>query len=156
MQNLAIVIVTTWLSACTSTLQPDAHAGLPDTGRPALHAVSDVRLRDLMGHMNSLMFERFTTQPDIDRERRNYALKMADAAGQLDSTVDAILFRLPALNLNPDEQTTFRALAAKLREQAHALNTQARLNRIDTLEPLLDQMTATCSSCHTLFRKLAN
>lgn len=157
LQNLAIVIVATLLSACTSISQPAAtHAGLPDTGRPALHAVSDARLRELMDQMNGLMFERFITQPDIDRERRNYALKMANAADKLGSTVDAILARLPALNLNPNEQMTFRALAGKLREQADALNAQAKLNHIDTMGPMLDQMTATCSSCHTLFRRIGN
>jgi hypothetical protein len=156
LQNLAIVIVATLFSACTQTSPPATHTGLPDTGRPALHAVSDTRLRELMGHMNNLMLERFITQPDIDRERRNYALKMADAADKLGSTVDAILSRLPALNLNPDEQTAFRALAGKLREQAKALNTQAELNHIDAIEPMLDQLATTCSSCHTLFRKLGN
>lgn len=156
LQNSAIVIVAALLSACTSTSQPATHAGLIDTGPPALHAVSDARLRELMDHMNGLMFDRFKTEPDIDRERRSYALKMADAADKLGSTVDILLSRLPALNLNPDEQTAFRALAGKLREQANALNTQAKLNHIDTLEPMLDQMTVTCSSCHTLFRKVAN
>lgn len=156
LQNLAIVIVATLLSACTSTSQPTTHSGLPDTGQPALHAVSDARLRQLMDQINGLMFDRFKTEPDIDRERRNYALKMADAADKLGSTVDVILSRLPALNLNPDEQTAFRALAGKLRAQASILNTQAKLNHIDAIEPTLEQITATCSSCHSLFRKFGN
>ncbi|MDD1623013.1 MAG: cytochrome c [Methylococcaceae bacterium] len=154
--NLALVIGATLLSACTATSQPAAPAGLPDTGQPALHAVSDARLRELMDQMNALMFERFMTQPEIDRERRIHAQKMADAAEKLGSAIDAILSRLPALNLNQDEQLTFRALAGKLGEQAHALNAQAKLNHIDNIEPMLDQMTATCSSCHTLFRKFGN
>lgn len=156
LQYLALFIGATLLSACSPTSRPAGQAGLPDTGQPALHAVSDTRLRELMDQMNSLMFERFLTEPDIDRERRIYAQKIADAADKLGSTVDAILARLPALNLKPDEQVTFRALAGKLREQADALNTQARLNHIDSIEPMLDQMTATCSSCHTLFRKIGN
>jgi hypothetical protein len=107
-----------------------------------------------MDQMNSLMFERFMAEPDIDRERRNYALKIADAADELGATVDVILSRLPALNLSPDEQTTFRALAVKLRDQADTLKAQAKLNRIDSIEQTLDQTSATCSSCHALFRKL--
>lgn len=156
LQYLALTIGAALLSACTATSQTAAQSGLLDTGQPALHAVSDARLRELMDKMNALMFERFIAEPDIDRERRVYALKMADAADKLGSTVDAILSRLPALALNPDEQLTFRALAGKLREQANALNAQAKLNRIDAIEPMLDQMTATCSSCHTLFRKFGN
>lgn len=156
LQHLAIFMGATLLSACTSTPQPASQAGLPATGQPALHAVSDARLRELMDQMNSLMFERFITEPDIDRERRLYARKIADAADKLGLTVDAILWRLPALNLNPDEQGTFRALANKLREEANALNTQAKLNQIDAIEPMLDQITVTCSSCHTLFRTFGN
>jgi len=106
--------------------------------------------------MNALMFERFMAEPDIDRERRNYALKIVDAADKLGSTVDGILSRLPALNLKPDEQTTFRALAVKLHEQANTLKIQAEHNRIDIIGQTLDQTTATCSSCHALFRKLGN
>lgn len=155
-QNSAIVIVATLLSACTLTSQPATHVGLHDTGQPALHAVTDARLRALMDQMNSLMFERFMAEPDIDRERRNYALKIADAADQLGATVNVILSRLPTLNLNPDEQTAFRALAVKLRNQADALKAQAKLNRIDSIEQMLDQTSATCSSCHALFRKLGH
>ncbi|MGZ4999709.1 MAG: hypothetical protein ACXV7F_05375 [Methylomonas sp.] len=156
LQYLAIFMGVALLSACSSASGPVAQTGLVDTGPPALHAVSDTRLRELMDQMNSLMFERFLTEPDIDRERRIYAQKIAAAADQLGSTVDVILARLPALNLNQDEQMTFRALAGKLREQAHTLNVQAKLNHIDSIEPMLKQMTVTCSSCHTLFRNFGN
>lgn len=154
LQPLIVFTGAMLLSACAWTQKPSGQTGLPDTGRPALHAVSDARLRELMDQMNSLMFERFMAEPDIDRERRNYALKIADAADELGATVDVILSRLPALNLSPDEQTTFRALAVKLRDQADTLKAQAKLNRIDSIEQTLDQTSATCSSCHALFRKL--
>ena len=153
---LFVFIGATLLSSCTATSHFNAQTGLPDTGKPALHAINDARLRELMDQMNSLVFERFMAEPDIDRERRQYALKIADAANELGSTVGSILSRLPALNLNPDEQTAFRALAVKLREQADTLKLQAKLNHIDAIEPTLNQTAATCSSCHALFRKLGN
>lgn len=109
-----------------------------------------------MDRMNTLMFERFMAEPDIDRERRIYTLKIADAASDLSATVEVILSRLPALNLSTDEQTVFRALAGKLREQADILQAQAKLNRIDAIQQTLDQTSATCSSCHALFRKLGH
>lgn len=150
------IVAAACLSACTaSTQSPPPLSGLPDTGKPALHAVSDARLRELMDSMNTLMFERFMAEPDIDRERRLYTLKIADAASDLGATVDVILSRLPALNLGSDEQTVFRALAGKLRQQAETLQTQAKLNQIDGIQQTLNQTTATCSSCHALFRKLA-
>jgi hypothetical protein len=153
--QLAFFIGACLLSACTATTKSIPEAGLPDTGKPALHAVSDARLRELMDRMNTLMFERFMAEPDIDRERRLYAVQIADAASQLGSTVEVILSRLPALNLSSEEQTVFRALAGKLHEQAETLQAQAKLNRIDSIEQTLNQTSATCSSCHALFRKLA-
>jgi hypothetical protein len=155
-RHLCIFFGAFFLSACNAASQTPVHDKLPDTGRPALHAVSDARLRHLMDQMNALMFERFMAEPDIDRERRHYALKIADAADKLGSTVDGILSRLPALNLKPDEQTVFRALAAKLRDQADTLKAQAKLNRIDAIEHELNQTTSTCLSCHALFRKFGN
>lgn len=151
---LFVFILTILLSACTSTSKSTAQHGLPDTGRPALHAVSDARLHELMGRMNSLMFERFMAEPEIDQERRLYAQRMADTASKLGATVDDILSQLPKLNLDAEEQATFRALAAKLRDQAGTLKTQAELNRIDSIEETLEQTEATCSACHALFRKL--
>ncbi|QPK63834.1 cytochrome c [Methylomonas sp. LL1] len=156
LQHLAIFIGSGLLAACAGTPPASSQTGLPDTGTPALHAVSDTRLRELMDSMNSLMFERFMAEPDIDHQRRIYALKIADAADKLGATVDSILSRLPALNLSPEEQTVFRALAVKLREQTESLKAQAERNQIDAIEPALDQVAATCSSCHALFRKLGN
>lgn len=153
--RLAIFTGACLLSACTSTTQTPSLSRLPDTGKPALHAVSDARLRELMDSMNTLMFERFMAEPDIDREQRLYALKIADAASELGGTVDVILSRLAALNLSADEQTVFRALADKLRQQAEMLQAQAKLNQIDAIQQTLHQTSATCSSCHALFRKLA-
>jgi hypothetical protein len=110
----------------------------------------------MMNEMNTLVFDRFTTQPDLDRERRAYALRMAKTADTLSTTADHIRSRLPALNLNESEQATFLALAGKLHDQAKLLEAQASHNQIDAVPATLDQITATCSSCHALFRKLGH
>ena len=151
-RHQVIFIGSLFLSACNTTPQQLPRSGLPDTGRPALHAVTDARLRQLMNQMNSLMFDRFSTQIELDNERRAYALRMAKDANTLSRTTDHIRSRLPELHLNDSEQATFIALANKLHDQAKILEFQASHNQIDAIPPTIDQITGTCSSCHALFR----
>ncbi|MBS1213418.1 MAG: hypothetical protein H6R26_2035 [Proteobacteria bacterium] len=151
-----IVLGSLVLSACSTPTEPLPRSGLPDTGRPALHAVTDAKLRELMNQMNTLIFDRFTAQPELDRERRAYALRMAQTANTLSETVDHIRSRLPELSLNESERITFLAVADKLHDQAKTLEFQANHNQIDAITATLDQITATCSSCHALFRNRGN
>lgn len=152
---LAATLVSSVLAGCVPPPSTTTHVSkLPDTGSPALHAVSDAKLRELMDRMNSVMLDRFLTQPEIDKERGRYAQKMVEAARRLDSTVHFILARLPALQLNDAEQTTFRALANKLHEQAQLLQHQAPQAHGEDITATLDQIANTCTSCHALFRKL--
>lgn len=119
-----------------------------------MHAVTDERLRELMNLMDSLMLERFVTEPEQDRQNRKVAAQMVAAAEELGKSVDAILARLPSLELNENEQTTFRALAGKLRGQASELRELATNNRIDAIPESLDRVNTTCMACHGLFRNL--
>ena len=127
-----------------------------DTGQPALHAIHDQELRELMDRMDNLMHERFMTETQLDQERRKYALRIAERASGLAKTVDAILAKMPALGLSEQEQGTFLALANKLRQQTGQLHELARDNRIDAIEESLRQVNTTCISCHALFRKTGN
>jgi soluble cytochrome b562 len=129
-------------------------AGLPNTGKPALHAIQDKRLRELMDQMNSVVFDRFMTQPEIDLERKKYAAQMVQVSDQLDSTIHAILARQTSLGLDNSEQASFRALAEKLHEQVENLRAQAGQGQIDAIPATLNQITNTCTSCHALFRNL--
>ena len=99
------------------------------------------------------MFDQITTQPELDRQRREITLEMAEIAGRLLASVDAILVRLPALNLNESQQTTFRVLAGKLRDQAGTLQAQAQKNYSASIPGTVKQIKTTCSSCHALFGK---
>lgn len=130
--------------------------GHSETGRPALHAIYDDRLHTLMGKMDALMQDRFMTQPELDQERRKYAQSVADSAENMQQTVGKIIDTMPALQLSDSERPTFLALAQKLSEQSRLLKEQALLNHIDALDDIVHQINMTCSSCHTLFRKLPN
>jgi hypothetical protein len=128
----------------------------PDSsdGQPALHAIKDQELRDLMDRMNGLMMERFMTEHEIDIERHKYVLQIIQASETLDATAQTLLNKLPTLGLEPAEQTAFRNLAHKLGQQAHSLKNQAENRSFNGVSATLHEMRTTCMACHTLFRKL--
>lgn len=151
--TLYAVAVLSLFAGCVDTA-PQRAKSLPDTGSPALHAVNDTRLRELMDRINSLMFERFMTEQDLDKERRRQTRQIAEAAADLNAAVGGLLARLPELPLSDAERVAFRALAEKLRAQAGELQAQAEANRVDALSGNLERMSYTCNACHQLFRKL--
>ncbi|AMK76029.1 MULTISPECIES: cytochrome c [Methylomonas] len=149
----AIVLI---LSACSSPGNQYSHleGGRSQTGQPALHAVRDNQLRELMARMDSLMQERFMTEQQLDVERRKYSRQIGEAARNLSDNVGTIIAGMPGLQLNASEQTAFLALASKLREEAQQLQLLAEQNHIDAIPDSLHEINTTCTSCHALFRKL--
>ncbi|OQW73740.1 MAG: hypothetical protein BVN35_11605 [Proteobacteria bacterium ST_bin11] len=157
MKTLYLSAVVLILSACSS--QSNQYARLEDggwsqTGQPALHAVRDNRLHELMDRMDSLMHERFMTEQQLDVERRKYSRQIGEAARNLAANVEIMIARMPGLQLNAAEQTTFLALATKLREEMRQLQQLAEQNHIDAIPVSLHEINTTCTSCHALFRKL--
>ena len=149
-----LVICLPSFAACVSTHDDRLFSQrLSDTGAPALHAVHDARLRNLMREMNSLMFERMRTELELDQERRQKALQIGRVAAEMEETVADIIDSLPRLPLNEDEQISFLALAEKLRDQVRMVKDLADHNHIDAIPGTLRQMTTTCTMCHHLFRK---
>ncbi|ANE54307.1 MULTISPECIES: cytochrome c [Methylomonas] len=159
MKNIYPILVLLALAAACSAPEQrrqQSSAGWRETGTPALHAVRDGKLRELMDRMDSLMQERFMTETQIDMQRRKYARQIAETAQSLAANVDAITASLPGLNLTADEQVAFRALAAKLRSEMDLLQRQAESNLIDQINDNLHEINTTCTSCHALFRKLGD
>lgn len=156
MKNSYPILFLLTVAACSAPEQRDLpiQGGRAETGTPALHAVRDGKLRELMDRMDSLMHERFMTETQIDTQRRRYARQIAETAQSLSANVDAIIASLPGLSLTADEQIAFRALAAKLRSEMGLLQQQAESNRIDQINDNLHEINTTCTSCHALFRKL--
>ncbi len=155
-RRYAAVLMLLTLTACYSP-GSQFHSelgGRSETGRPALHAIQDKQLRELMGRMDALMQERIMSETERDQERRKYAQRIAANAKNLGQTVDSIIDRLPSLQLTSDEQHTFLALAQKLREQSLQLEEHAQQNQIDSINSTVHVINTTCTSCHALFRKL--
>jgi len=148
---LVAIVVLLGCSASPQTRYPNT---LHDTGNPALHAVQNERLSDLMLRMNALVFEQIRTEIEIGQDRRRKTLRIAEAAGKLQQSVDLIVAVQPSLNLEQHESVAFVALANKLKKQAIQLENLARDNQIEALAESMTQITNTCKACHSLFRKL--
>lgn len=153
MRNYSIMVTVLGLLACSSSPQPDMPASLQETGKPALHAVTNERLRTLMAQMNALLFEQIRTEIELEEELRQKTFRIADAAAEIQQAADIILTIRPSLQLGQSDDATFAALAGKLKGQAEHLQDLARRNQVDALPEAVAQIQGTCVACHSLFRK---
>lgn len=151
--SLCLVLFTACSPKSGGHVTADA---VDQTGQPALHAIRNEELHELMLRMDGLMHERFMTETQLDGERRKYAQRIADSAQALSQTVTTIIAKMPLLALSATEQPRFLALADRLKLQTDSLHALASHNQIDAIEANLKQVTATCSACHALFRKIGN
>ncbi|WP_197492620.1 cytochrome c [Methylomonas methanica] len=156
MKTLYLSAIVLILSACSNQSNQHAHleGGRIQTGQPALHAVRDNQLRELMDRMDNLMQERFMTEQQLDVERRKYSRQIGEAARNLAANVEIMIAAMPGLQLNAGEQTAFIALANKLRDEMRQLQLITEQNHIDAIPDSLHEINTTCTSCHALFRKL--
>ena len=145
-----LMIALFFLSGCSTPTDP---MRLNDD-QPALHALQDQELRELMDRMSGLMYERFMTEHEMDIERRKYARQIIEAANVLTSSAAALVKRAPILGMTAEESHAFMLLAQKLGHHADMLKHQAENNSFNTIASTLHEMKATCSACHTLFRKI--
>ena len=139
-----------WVVACSTPAPTEVTLA---EGQPALHALQDTELRDLMDRMNGLMLERFMTEHEMDIERRKYTRQIIEAAGKLANTAQALIIKMPGLGLNASEQRAFLSLAQKLNQHAQRLQTQAEHHAYNAIPGTLSEMKSDCLACHTLFRK---
>lgn len=144
-----------WITACSA---PSEHKTkfnkLLNSENPALHAVHDREVRELMDRVNGVMMERFMSEHEMDIERRKYANKIIQAANNLSLTAKTLVEKIPNLNLNPEEQTAFHNLADKLNLYALTLQKQAEEHNYNAIPSTLHEVSSICMACHTLFRQL--
>lgn len=141
------------LAACTPSAQQRVEApALANTGVPALHAIDSNELRNVMRRINNLMHERNLTSQEMDSQQRLATTQVIDAAKGLDESIDGIIAVMPSLKLAPGEDTAFRSLAVKLRDDAYKLKFQAETHQLELIPATLERMSSTCNSCHALYR----
>lgn len=143
------------ISACSTPSEHNTEFNkLLNSENPALHALHDQEVRELMDRVNSVMMERFMSEHEMDIERRKYANQIIEAANNLSVTAKTLVNKIPRLNLNPEEQTAFHNLADKLDLYAQTLQKQAIEHNYSAIPSTLHEVSSICMACHTLFRKL--
>lgn len=125
----------------------------PETGEPAMHAIQNNRLQHVMQQINELVYTQLSGEINLGEQRELKTAEIARIANELAASEKSIVETLPSLNLKPDEQTTFLALADKLRVSAVHMQDLAGQNQLREIPATLDTITNTCISCHVLFRK---
>ncbi len=143
----------TLLSAETpsATKQKNKLFGPPETGEPAMHAIHNNRLQQVMQQINLLVYAELSNE--LGQERQIKTQEVARIARELASSQKSIMETMPALKLKPTEEYAFVVLAEKLRLGAVQLEELANQNKLSKIPPTLETLTNTCTSCHVLFRK---
>ncbi|AEG00791.1 cytochrome c [Methylomonas methanica] len=149
---LAILAAITFCG-CSASLVQDEFSDSRGNDQPALHAVQDQELRELMDRMNGLMLERFMTEHEMDVVRGKYTRQIIETAKTLQITAGSLVDKIPSLNLTTDEAKAFRNLARKLSQHAKTLEAQAEHGGLNAIPGTLHEMKSTCMACHTLFRR---
>ena len=149
---LGAVLVCLCISACGPTAGERYEQRLATTKGPAIHAVTEDRLRDIM---HSLQYE---PMPDADhtatmgqaareqqmKEAASVAAKMAEASKDVAPLADK-------LGLNAQEKELFTKLGSKLQAQSQELSRLLNEGRFDAAANQMRQTQGTCQACHALF-----
>jgi hypothetical protein len=134
---------------CSLSAEAQYKRKVAETGAPALHAVENARLRQLMGDMSQLREQSDYSRPLELQQDRDKCAQVAKSLAESASKLPAIA---PELKLNEHEAATYLSLAAKLRQQALDFGNVAQRGTFHELNQSMDRMMTTCNACHSLFR----
>jgi len=138
--------------SCSQTPRQQYQAELARTEEPALHAVHDDRLRELMHELDNLALKRLPQELDPETKHGPHARQVADIAASMADAADRIRASSATIELDDDEREVFNQLASTLRSQSMRLELSARDNDLPRMQQDLDQITTTCNACHSAFR----
>ncbi len=141
-------------AACSQSPRQRYERKLADTGKPAIHAVHDEWLRQLMADLREIALEQITQEMEPGLAGGPKADEIADIAECLAETSREIPTVLQDVRLSSEDQRFFKALSNKLAAQALELAGLARQNEVPAMEAKLDEMISTCNACHNSFRIL--
>ncbi|HEX8913827.1 MAG TPA: hypothetical protein VF796_15875 [Humisphaera sp.] len=131
-------------------------------GKPAGHWVQAPQLRAVMQRVSAAATAGWpkTLPSDVESPADPSAMDRSyEAAAQLADALSASARRIPdaiaGKTMSDDVRTGFLAEASILRTQAEQLGTEARARRAESMARTLDQINATCVTCHSRYRDLA-
>ena len=129
-------------------------APLVDTGRPALHAVHNDRLKAMMAEIHQMAVEQLPQEMDASALRERRTREVSEIATRLAQDAQAIPDALRDVRINLEDRRVFEAYAEKLHREATELAEIARRHDGTALQAKYDEIISTCNACHSSFRIL--
>ncbi len=142
------------LAAASCDLSASRHYEdrLLDTGEPALHAVHNDRLQEIMGDLDRLAAQSDGYDTPLEfNQKHNESLKVAEA---LVASAGRLPDLMMQLDLDEAEQRIYLSWARRLHGHAERYRAFSERRNLDEMSRTLEQMTATCNACHSTFRKM--
>lgn len=127
---------------------------LADTGRPALHAIHQVRLKSIMAEISHLAVERLPQEIDTSAMRDRKSEELAKCATELADDAEAISETLVDVRISAEDRRVFEAYVEKLRTGALEMADIARRHDARAMVAKYDEIMSTCNACHSSFRIL--
>ena len=128
----------------------------PETGQPALHAIRDKQLDEVMLQINALVYGQMRNELESAHEKKHRSKEIVKIAHEITKAVDSLSAAMPRLNLLPNEKVTFSALADKLKSDASQIEDEAKREDLQGVSARVQNIMSTCTSCHSLFRNHQN
>lgn len=139
-------------SGCAPEKQSSYESQLSDTGRPALHAVHEERLREIMADLSRLTFGHMPQEMNVNAQQERDAVRLATVADLLARDAKAIPLVLEDVRMPAEDRRLFNSYADKLHIEAKELASLARAKSFGKVELKLSEMVTTCNACHSAFR----
>lgn len=116
------------------------------------HAFHNEQIAAIMRDLDRFTWDRLPREMDIEGERNRRLDELAAAADAMAAAAARIPDSMDEVALSDAHRAVFVALADTLRQQALALRARAEADDFRQTAGLLDEIQATCASCHALFR----
>lgn len=145
-----ILFIAALLQACSNQGEMVNRKMVRVDGQASIHEVSNEKLRAYMHKLNTIVFEPYYSELERDKYRLRYSSKIAVVVNALSNELE----QDPGLQLglNKQEQQSFLALVAELKQQAEMLNTVVSEHQSVEIKTKLEQVTDVCNRCHQQFR----
>lgn len=137
------------LPACGPTPEQKYEQKLASTGDPAIHAVANERLRQIM---DELTYNPTPEDFEAASVRQEQMEKLAKAADKTEQSAKAVAALADQLQLSEADKAVFLKLAGKLASQGKDLGDAAKRGAYEQSRRELQRMQSTCNACHALFR----
>jgi len=150
--TITLLLAACLIAACASNSKPEPKAELKNMGDADVHAVSDPMIRTVMQNMKSKAIDNEELFFKSEDEKEKYFREAFDVANSVQASADFITGIGERLQLTHQEQLEFSRLASTLSQQAGEVRKQAISEKANAVRNKMNQMIATCNSCHDRFR----